>query len=361
MRIQIINTPVDKAVTLEEESDIVFLYPTGARWGIGHSFGLLVVGGTLIAVQAGSNVEWIEMNPVVSRMLEGFVGLFMLSLGTYGLVIAIMNNSERMGYIHNDSMVGMSDEVILEYAEAGRRRDGVRQDDDDNDDEEEECVLEIENNSRIVSSIVDDLSHHPSIGTSMTVESTEIIRSDSLVAVPMQSQPKISQVSTSLQPRQHQRPMGPSEPVEVEVVIENKDDNGDSLIHSCCGTMDKRRFLCNPGQIAIMAGLFHGVAGPGGVLGVIPAVKLHDAKLASIYLASFCSTSIFVMGAFATFYGSLSKWLAGGDVSGEQAQRGRGWGNRVFMVEVGSALLSVCVGILWLTLSALGKMDEVFH
>jgi hypothetical protein len=24
-------------------------------------------------------------------------------------------------------------------------------------------------------------------------------------------------------------------------------------------------------------------------------------------------------------------------------------------------LLSVCVGILWLTLSALGKMDEVFH
>jgi hypothetical protein len=69
------------------------------------------------------------------------------------------------------------------------------------------------------------------------------------------------------------------------------------------------------------------------------------------------------MGAFATFYGSLSKWLAGGDVIGEQegAQRGRGWGNRVFMVEVGSALLSVCVGILWLTLSALGKMDEVFH
>jgi hypothetical protein len=67
------------------------------------------------------------------------------------------------------------------------------------------------------------------------------------------------------------------------------------------------------------------------------------------------------MGAFATFYGSLSKWLAGGDVSGEQAQRGRGWGNRVFMVEVGSALLSVCVGMLWLTLSALGKMDEVFH
>jgi len=238
----------------------------------------------------------------------------------------------------------------------------VRQD-DVNDDEEEEGVFETDDDPRIVSSIVDDLSHHPSIGTSMTVESKEIRRSDSLVVVHVQCQPRVSQVSMSLQPRQHQGPMVPSEPVEVEVVTDNNDDSGDSPIHSCCGTMDRRRFLCNPGLIAIMAGLFHGVAGPGGVLGVIPAVKLHDAKLASIYLSSFCLTSILVMGVFATFCGSLSKWLAGGDVSGKQegAQGVGGWGNRVFMVEVGSALLSVCVGILWLTLSALGKMDEVFH
>ena len=86
---------------------------------------------------------------------------------------------------------------------------------------------------------------------------------------------------------------------------------------------------------------------------MIPAVQLRNAQLATIYLATFCLTSVFVMGGFAAFYGTLSEWLAGGP-------RGRQTANRVFMVEVGSALLSVCVGCIWLVLLVIGKLDEVF-
>jgi hypothetical protein len=74
-------------------------------------------------------------------------------------------------------------------------------------------------------------------------------------------------------------------------------------------------------QLAIIAGLVHGVAGPGGVLDVIPAVDLRDPKLATM--------SILVVGTFAIVYGSFITWLAGGSGS-----------NRVFLVEAGSATLN---------------------
>ncbi len=46
--------------------------------------------------------------------------------------------------------------------------------------------------------------------------------------------------------------------------------------------------------------------GPGGVLGVLPAVELHAWDKALLYLASFCLTSILVMGAFAGLWGEMS-------------------------------------------------------
>ena len=121
---------------------------------------------------------------------------------------------------------------------------------------------------------------------------------------------------------------------------------------SCCGKVGLRFLRCNPGHLAIATGILHGVAGPGGILGVIPAVQMQDAWNASVYLVTFCLTSTFVMGGFAAFYGSLSRWLAGSD--------GRIGDDRVYVVEIGSALLSLCVGFVWLTLLSFGKLDDVF-
>ena len=40
-------------------------------------------------------------------------------------------------------------------------------------------------------------------------------------------------------------------------------------------------------------GIDHGVGGLGGVLGVTPAVQLHDARLACVYLVTFCMAATF--------------------------------------------------------------------
>ena len=58
--------------------------------------------------------------------------------------------------------------------------------------------------------------------------------------------------------------------------------------------------------MALGIGIVHGIAGPGGILGVLPAVELHDAVLSTAYLSSFCLTSILAMGIFAAVYGEIT-------------------------------------------------------
>ncbi len=65
----------------------------GIKWGVGHSIGLLVVGGTLIAIEESSN-ETIGMDSSWSFILESFVGVFMLCLGVYGMHKAYRHRNE---------------------------------------------------------------------------------------------------------------------------------------------------------------------------------------------------------------------------------------------------------------------------
>ena len=64
----------------------------GVRWGIGHSIGLLIVGGILICIQEGtSDGEWKGLDSWVASILETFVGVFMICLGVYGITKAFAN------------------------------------------------------------------------------------------------------------------------------------------------------------------------------------------------------------------------------------------------------------------------------
>lgn len=99
---------------------------------------------------------------------------------------------------------------------------------------------------------------------------------------------------------------------------------------------------------AVGIGIVHGIAGPGGVLGVLPAVELHSVKLASVYLGSFCVTSIFIMAGFAAVYGEVT------------ARLGSGRDRLLHCMTLGSAMLSLVVGVLWLVLLWFGVLDEVF-
>jgi hypothetical protein len=169
-------------------------------------------------------------------------------------------------------------------------------------------------------------------------------------------------------------------------------DNDDGGVEAKAEDKGKRYKAC----IALTVGIVHGVAGPGGILGVLPAVALNDWVLSSSYLAAFCITSIVVMGTFAASYGeemhsllhtlillhflirslmhSLIQALTllhslillpsllhspihsptGACTSTESALRVQFW------VILFSSVASILVGIVWIVLLRLGVMDSVF-
>lgn len=101
--------------------------------------------------------------------------------------------------------------------------------------------------------------------------------------------------------------------------------------------------------VSFAIGLLHGVAGPGGVLAVFPTVQMTHWQASSLYLGSFVVASTLSMGAFAAFYGESTRYLG---ASMESVELG---------LRIMSSSLSVIVGGLWLTLSVMGKLDEVLH
>ena len=58
--------------------------------------------------------------------------------------------------------------------------------------------------------------------------------------------------------------------------------------------------------LAVMVGILHGIAGPGGVLGVLPAVSLKDPAQSAAYLSAFCVFSVLVMAIFAACWGEIT-------------------------------------------------------
>lgn len=102
--------------------------------------------------------------------------------------------------------------------------------------------------------------------------------------------------------------------------------------------------------VSLFMGILHGFAGPGGVLAVFPTVQMTSWKPAALYLGSFVLASTFSMGLFASVYGESTRRLGSKAESVEL-------GLRIF-----SSVLSSAVGAIWLSLSILGKLEElVYH
>lgn len=99
---------------------------------------------------------------------------------------------------------------------------------------------------------------------------------------------------------------------------------------------------------AFAYGTMHGLAGTGGILGVLPAVILNDWAKSSAYLGSFCIASIFIMGVFAATYGEITGRMS------------RFSDTSLYRIGIFSSCVSLCVGILWVVLVSTGTLDEVF-
>ena len=101
------------------------------------------------------------------------------------------------------------------------------------------------------------------------------------------------------------------------------------------------------GQGAVAIGVVHGAAGPGAILGVLPAVALRRTELVFGYFAGFCVATVATMGAFAASYGEVTSRL--GDAHGARVRS---------VLRCVSAGACLAVGAAWIALSASGRGAE---
>lgn len=325
----------------------------GLKWGLGHAVGLIIVGEVLISLEQSSEIS---VNAAVSTMLEGFVGVFMITLGFYGMHKAFKHRSndavsqfqqypstddlemmvEKMHEDHDDisnrrcpivnEMTRVLDEDSLHASRVHEMDSTEIEDEDDSESRNFKATRAIGMN-RTTDAGKGFMKRMASVELSSSLRSVSNVESSSI-----SKSPSALQLERDAQQEQLLDDFGGSDSSKAESAA---DVNLSSTFS-----------VCTPGALAVVTGLVHGVAGPGGVLGIIPAVQLRDPYLASIYLGTFCVSSCLVMGGFAAFYGSFSKWLAGE--------------GRVFLVEVGSASLSLLVGLLWIVLLSVGKLEDLF-
>jgi hypothetical protein len=298
----------------------------GVRWGLGHSTGLLLVGVVLIFLTLGNDDDPVEVPHGVTKFFESLVGVFMIGLGVYGIRRAlekrrkeVYGNVEEVQQPDSTSTQEEGDiesvcaqEVLVPNSASTQEEDDIEsvfaQEVPDSDSPSmQEDDVEIP--------VISD-SYHDHVGSEQ--------------ALPLQTIPSDNGETETSE-------LDPALPEHVGV--EDDSDTGNQRCNLVQNVSTK--------TMAIWVGIIHGLAGPGGVLGVIPAVQLHDLKLATIYLGCFCISSTFTMGIFAATYGILSAKL------GQGTQRG-------FQIECVSASLSILVGIVWLTLLSIGKLDDLF-
>ena len=130
------------------------------------------------------------------------------------------------------------------------------------------------------------------------------------------------------------------------------------------------------GRWSLSIGLVHGIAGPSGILAVLPAVVLADAGKSTAYLVAFFVASTAAMGAFAGLFGYVTDLAVRRQMDGNgdtdslgghrfdshevRVTRASDAATRVAMgLNLGAGVLAVCVGTLWLTLSGLGLLGSL--
>jgi hypothetical protein len=305
-------------------------FALGVRWGVGHSTGLLLVGIALIVLDYhrtsddhpqeeeeasyGDDLNHDEMveeeektvnvPDLLSQVFESLVGVFMIVLGLYGVRQALYNNRTFSTHRNHHPSPDEQDD--------DNETNVIDDEDLEAEEEEEDDEEDVEETQR------DTTTTTPPTTTTTATATTSIAGTE---AVEQEEDGPSSTTGNST------APTSPTTRTTTTTLFRN----------------------ISVKLMAFLAGIVHGLAGPGGVLGVIPAVQLKDWKLACIYLSSFCITSTLTMGCFACLYGKVTS-SCGGKGS-----------NIEFRIQCGSACLSILVGITWVILSSLGKLDAVFH
>ncbi|KAG6623888.1 protein phosphatase 2C 10 [Phytophthora cinnamomi] len=349
-------------------------FALGVRWGCGHSIGLIVM--AVLFISLDGKLDFSVLN-VVTDVL---VGVFMIALGVYGVHEGVKRarQSRRRGASRRKrpKANGKSKTDLQESDSEGEDADALGSEGTETETETETDSVASPKRTllkdggkkageelQVTFSDEDEASPATAAGRRRRLEALKKDTPEEEDAV------MVDVVVKDVSPRRHSASVDSisleSSPCESVVALEELLSDRSQLSNEpdvdmdtkqgtgpmCCGfklpTIDFQNAQTQK-CTALLVGIVHGIAGPGGILGVLPAVGLHDTVKSCTYLGSFCVTSIATMGVFAAAYGEATGRL------GERSEL------LAFRISIFSSMLSVIVGVLWLVLAAVGKLQEFF-
>ncbi|KAL3671019.1 hypothetical protein V7S43_004203 [Phytophthora oleae] len=270
-------------------------FALGLRWGCGHSLGLIIM--TAIFFAAGQTIDL----DATGEYLNYVVGVFMIALGLW---------TGRS--VYRKYHVKLAEEKAHAVI----------------DEDVRSCTgFNSEANTPTVVSL------KPTNANTIAEPST-ICSPTGSYALMIHDEPKTP--SDSHTPRDARQPKS-----------DEADEDPTTFKKKYCSNFSFENPLMQE-VAALCVSIVHGIAGPGGILGVLPAVVLNNWGKSTAYLASFCVASIFIMGVFAALYGEITRRLGGNTPVMD------------FRVGMCSSAFSFIVGCLWIILQSFGVLDDIF-
>ncbi|GMF17841.1 unnamed protein product [Phytophthora lilii] len=284
-------------------------FALGMRWGCGHSIGLLIM--TAIFFAAGQTIDL----DATGEYLNYVVGVFMIALGIWTGKSVYRKYHRKLAEEKAGAIVDEDLETRSRVGAGGL-----------NSGTSTPTVVSLNpEQKKLRSANISTVEETPAV-SSPTGSFTLMIRDDNETA-----RAADARTPTSMpQPRMDEEPEEPK-----------------TFKQKYCSNFRFENPLMQK-VVAVCVGIVHGIAGPGGILGVLPAVVLNNWGKSTAYLGSFCGASILTMGVFAALYGEITRRLGGNTPVMD------------FRVGMCSSAFSFIVGCLWIILQSFGVLDDIF-
>ena len=309
-------------------------FRTGLKWGVGHSLGLGLVALVIAFLPDGGPDRKETFSRVASYLAGGFMVLFGLFFCYKGIPRA-QHDFDPL----DDDVDSVIEEELTREEEKSKTvvLETVEIESSSTADSSKEIAAR---KTSIDSSGVDDTLTKPKvIGVATPDDNKESLDTDIEIDT-TDVHIKVGRLSSAQEDCNLAPAVSSEEPHHHSQIVEET-------------LKKKRRFAPRAvirACVSLFAGMFAGIAGPGGLLAIVPTMYLDEVE-SICYILTFLVVSTIMMGLVALAWALLTTRLTAA-VQSDKFRR------CVFFFSCGS---SVVVGVVWIILNAFDLLDEVFE